>query len=59
MTEKGKPVDLKFSVPAAGTDTDPPGKVSRAMRSMVYRPAFVACFEPVESELMLELAYID
>jgi len=26
---------------------------------MVYRPAFVACSEPVERELKLELAYID
>jgi hypothetical protein len=26
---------------------------------MVFRPAFVSCSEPVETELKLELAYVD
>ena len=59
VTEKGRPVDMNFSLPAAGVDTDPPSRVRRAMRSMVFRPAFVSCSEPVETELTLELAYID
>ncbi|MBD92008.1 MAG: hypothetical protein CME56_03670 [Halieaceae bacterium] len=59
VTERGKPADMNFSLPAAGADADPPGRVRRSMRSMVYRPAFVACSEPVERELKLELAYID
>jgi len=59
VTDRGKPVDMNFSLPAGGTDADPPGRIRRAMRSMVYRPAFVACSEPVERELELELAYID
>ena len=59
VTERGKPIDMNFSLPAAGADADPPGRVRRAMRSMVYRPAFMACSEPVERELKLELAYID
>ena len=50
---------MNFSLPAAGVDADPPGRIRRAMRSMVYRPAFVACSEPVERELKMELAYID
>ena len=59
VTERGKPVDMDFSLPMAGADADPPGRVRRAMRSMVYRPAFIACSEPVERELKMELAYID
>ena len=59
VTERGKPVDMNFSLPMAGADADPPGRVRRAMRSMVYRPAFMACSEPVERELKMELAYID
>ena len=59
VTEKGRPVDMNFSLPAAGVDTDPPSRVRRAMRSMVFRPAFVSCSEPVETELKLELAYFD
>jgi len=59
VTERGKPVDLTFRLPAAGPDADPPSRVRRAMRSMVFRPAFVSCSEPVEAELKLELAYID
>ena len=59
VTERGKPVDMDFSLPTAGADADPPGRIRRAMRSMVYRPAFMACSEPVERELKLELAYID
>jgi len=59
VTERGRPVDMNFSLPAAGVDTDPPSRVRRAMRSMVFRPAFVSCSEPVETELKLELAYID
>ena len=59
VTERGKPVDMDFSLPTAGADADPPGRVRRAMRSMVYRPAFMACSEPVERELKMELAYID
>ena len=50
---------MNFSLPTAGADADPPGRVRRAMRSMVYRPAFMACSEPVERELKMELAYID
>ena len=59
VTERGRPVDMDFSLPTAGADADPPGRIRRAMRSMVYRPAFMACSEPVERELKLELAYID
>ena len=59
VTERGKPVDLTFRLPAAGADADPPSGVRRAMRSMVFRPAFVSCSEPVETELELELAFID
>ena len=59
VSDRGKPVDMNFSLPAAGVDADPPGRIRRAMRSMVYRPAFVACSEPVERELKLELAYVD
>ena len=59
VTERGKPVDMNFRLPEAGADTEPPGRIRRGMRSMVYRPAFVACSEPVERELKLELAYID
>ena len=59
VTERGKPVDLTFRLPAAGADADSPSRVRRAMRSMVFRPAFVSCSEPVETELELELAYID
>ena len=59
VTDRGKPVDMNFSLPGAGADADPPGRIRRAMRNMVYRPAFVACSEPVERELKLELAYID
>ena len=59
VTERGKPVDMDFSLPTAGADADPPGRVRRAMRSMVYRPAFMACSEPVKRDLKLELAYID
>jgi len=59
VTETGKPVDINFSLPSAGADAHPPGWVRRAMRSMVYRPAFVTCSEPVERDLKLELAYID
>jgi tetratricopeptide (TPR) repeat protein len=59
VTERGKPVDMNFSLPAAGADADPPGRIRRAMRSMVYRPAFMACSEPVERELQLELAFVD
>ena len=59
VTEKGKPIDINFNLPTAGADARPPGRVRRAMRSMVYRPAFMACSEPVERELKLELAYID
>ena len=59
VTERGKPVDLTFRLPAAGADAAPPSRVRRAMRSMVFRPAFVSCSEPVEAELKLELAYID
>jgi hypothetical protein len=59
VTERGKPVDLTFRLPAAGADADPPSRVRRAMRSMVFRPAFVSCSEPVETELKLELAYVD
>ncbi len=59
VTERGKPLDMDFSLPTAAADADPPGRVRRAMRSMVYRPAFMACSEPVERELKMELAYID
>ncbi len=59
VTERGKPLDMEFSLPTAAADADPPGRVRRAMRSMVYRPAFMACSEPVERELKMELAYID
>ena len=59
VTERGKPVDMDFSLPTAGADADPPGRVRRAMRGMVYRPAFMACSEPVERELKMELAFID
>jgi hypothetical protein len=59
VTERGRPVDMKLSLPAAGVDADPPGRVRRAIRSMVFRPAFASCSEPMESELKLELAYND
>ena len=59
VTERGRPVDMNFSLPSAGVDADPPSRVRRAMRSMVFRPAFVSCSEPVETELKLELAFID
>jgi len=59
VTERGKPVDMDFSLPAAGAGVDPPGRIRRAIRSMVYRPAFIACSEPVERELKMELAFID
>jgi hypothetical protein len=59
VTERGRPVDINFSLPAAGVDAGPPSRVSRAMRSIVFRPAFVSCSEPVETELKLELAFID
>jgi hypothetical protein len=50
---------MNFSLPAAGVDAGPPSRVRRAMRSIVFRPAFVSCSEPVETELKLELAFID
>ena len=59
VTERGKPLDMAFSLPTAAADADPPGRVRRAMRSMVYRPAFMACSEPVERKLKMELTYID
>ncbi len=59
VTEIGKPVDINFSSPTAGADSHPPRRVRRAMLGMVYRPAFMACSEPVKRDLKLELAYID
>lgn len=59
VTARGRAVDMDFRLPAARADADPPSGVRRALRSMVFRPALLSCSEPVETQLKLELAYVD
>lgn len=59
VTDRGRPTDLEFSLPGAPNEASPPGAVRRAMRNMVFRPAFISCEEMVGSTLELDLVYID
>ena len=60
VTEKGRARDLEIELPHAESEGDrPPGRIRRAMRAMLYRPAFDDCDDPMESELELDLIYVD
>ena len=59
VTDRGRPTELKYSLPNAADGASPPGVVRRAMRNMVFRPAFVSCAEIVSSTLELDLVFVD
>ena len=59
VTDRGRPTDLEFSLPHAAGGASPPGAVRRAMRNMVFRPAFVSCTEIVSSTVELDLVFVD
>ncbi len=59
VTERGRPTDLAFFLPHAAGGASPPSAVRRAMRNMVFRPAFVSCAEIVSSTLELDLVFFD
>ena len=57
VTERGQPRDLDL----AAVDPEAeglPGSLRRALRRMVFRPAFANCQEPAESMLEMELFYL-
>ena len=57
VTERGQPRDLDLAVlepEAEGV----PGSLRRALRRMVFRPAFANCQDPAESMLEMKLFYL-
>ena len=60
VTDKGRARDLEIELAHAESEGDrPPGRIRRAMRGMSYRPAFADCIDPVDSQLELDLIYVD
>lgn len=57
VTERGQPRDLDLAAlepEAEGV----PGSLKRALRNMVFRPAFANCQDPAESMLEMKLFYL-
>ena len=57
VTARGQPRDLDLAAAEPGAE-NVPGSLRRALRRMVFRPAFANCQEPAESMLELKLFYL-
>ena len=56
VTERGQTQSLTLEA-AQPTGEEIPGSLRRALRRMIFRPAFADCLTPVESDLELDLFY--
>ena len=57
VTEKGQPRDLNLAAIDPGAE-GVPGSLRRALRRMVFRPAFADCQVPDESTFEKEVFYL-
>ena len=57
VTARGQPRDLELAAAEPGAE-NVPGSLRRALRRMVFRPAFANCQDPAESMLELKLFYL-
>ena len=58
VTERGQPRDVDVQLVDGEDGEAPPGRVRRAVRRMIFRPALDECSDPTDSELNMDVVFL-
>ena len=58
VTERGQPRDVDVQLVDGEDGEAPPGRVRRAVRRMIFRPALDECSDPTDSQLNMDVVFL-